>query len=229
MRKKIKFKSLILLIFVLSTSRYSLDIFADTSSENSLVTENKSTILDGEIGEWDPEITDKPNFNKSNLEIDGNIPNEENYYTISVTVPLEMEFFVLPNSKYALGSFHSPVYIIKNNGSKNMSVNVSSFTQNEEVNNEDTTPLYIAPVRYNDGRTQMELKLVTLVDMIYNRPDNEVDLTELNNQKELCRLNANEEKGVRFLSERWEIPEVESGKKQAISNFTVGFVFSINR
>lgn len=86
MRKKIKFKSLILLIFVLSTSRYSLDIFADTSSENSLVTENKSTILDGEIGEWDPEITDKPNFNKSNLEIDGNIPNEENYYTISVTV-----------------------------------------------------------------------------------------------------------------------------------------------
>ncbi len=53
--------------------------------------------------------------------------NEDDYYTISVTVPLNMEFYVLPNSQLAMGNFYSPTYTIKNNGSKNISVNISSF------------------------------------------------------------------------------------------------------
>lgn len=45
--KKFKFKMLIVMIFVLSLNQHSLDIFADKP------TQNESTILDGEIGEWD--------------------------------------------------------------------------------------------------------------------------------------------------------------------------------
>ena len=227
--KKKKLKILILLIISLTINQYSLDIFADTLSENVPIAENESTILDGEIGEWDPELSDKPNFKEEGLETNVPLPGEEDYYTISVTVPLDMEFFVVPNSNSALGSFHSPVYTVKNNGSKNISINVSSFNQNEEINAQDTAPLYIEKIKHGDGRTQMELKLVTLVDMVYNKFDKEVDLTMLNEQEELCQLGANEEKGLRFSSDLWEMPKVESDKEQAISNFTVGFTFSINR
>ena len=64
--KKFKFKMLIVMIFVLSLNQHSLDIFADKP------TQNESTILDGEIGEWDPDLNDNPNFD--NEEVDGHIP-----------------------------------------------------------------------------------------------------------------------------------------------------------
>ena len=106
--RKIKFKILILLMCFISINQYSLNVFADTPSDdipsvNTPSTENtnsptnknnSSTVLDGEIGEWDPRLDDdNPDFNNPELdEIDGHIPTEDEYYTISVTVPLNMEF-----------------------------------------------------------------------------------------------------------------------------------------
>ena len=145
----------------ISINQYSLNVFADTPSDdipsvNTPSTENtnsptnknnSSTVLDGEIGEWDPTLDDNPDFNNPELdEIDGHIPTENEYYTISVTVPLNMEFMVLPNSQSAFGNFYSPVYTIKNNGSKKISVNLSSFErQNNIASSNDTTPLYVEP------------------------------------------------------------------------------------
>lgn len=229
--EKIKYlKKIILIALVISINTSSLDIFANPPSGDSKINKNESTILDGEIGEWDPDLSDKPNFNENGLEVDANVPQQGDYYTISVTVPLNMEFYVIPNNQSALGSFASPIYTIKNNGSKNISVNVSSFNIKNEITDANTAPLYIKKVKHGDGRTQMELKLVSLVDMIYNKFDTEIDLTEpLNNPKELCRLDANKEKGIRFDSDFWEVPKVEANKEQAMSNFRVGFTFSINR
>ena len=237
--KKIKFKILILLIFALSTIQYPLDIFADTPSENPPVenppvTRNESTILDGEIGEWDPELTDNPNFDESGLEVDGNIPNKDEYYTISVTVPLNMEFYVLPNSHLARGSFFSPRYTIKNNGSKNISVAIDSFNLESEVKDDNTTPLYVEKVDSTDDKTQIELKMCAIQDLDqFWEVEEGIDLTNLgglaSSKKELYTLSANEEKGVKFDSEKWELPEVVSNKDKAISNFSAGFVFSIVR
>ena len=107
--RKIKFKILILLMCFISINQYSLNVFADTPSDdipsvNTPSTENtnsptnknnSSTVLDGEIGEWDPTLDDNPDFNNPELdEIDGHIPTENEYYTISVTVPLNMEFLI---------------------------------------------------------------------------------------------------------------------------------------
>ena len=50
---------LTLLVIIINTS--PLDVFANPPSEDDGVYKNKSTILDGEIGEWDPGISDKPN------------------------------------------------------------------------------------------------------------------------------------------------------------------------
>ena len=41
------------------------------------------------------------------------------------------------------GSFYSPMYTIKNNGSKNISVSIDSFERKCETLDSDTVPLYI--------------------------------------------------------------------------------------
>lgn len=230
--RKIKFKILILLIFALSTSQYSLDIFADTPSQNTPVTENESTILDGEIGEWDPTLNDNPNFNQDGLEIEGHKPQDGEYYTISVTVPLNMEFYVIQHQNLTEGNLFSPIYTIKNNGSKKISVNLSSFErQNNIASSNDTTPLYVEQINPTDNKTQMELRMCAIEDLNDGRINKEIDLTKLSTlspqDKELYVLNSNQEKGIKFAADDWELPQFASNKENAMSNFTSSFVFSI--
>ena len=227
--KKFKFKMLIVMIFVLSLNQHSLDIFADEP------TQNESTILDGEIGEWDPDLNDNPNFD--NEEVDGHIPKDNEYYTISVTVPVNMEFLVLHSSQLVFGKFISPMYTIKNNGSKNLSVSLDSFVREDSNIDDLSTPLYIERINSKDNRTQMELKMYGVED--FNRDeideiiDKEIDLTKINQlsdaEKKLYELGANEKKGIKFYSDRWELPQVENNKEKAMSNFNAGFIFSIVR
>lgn len=233
--KKIKYlRRFILIVLAISINISSLDVFANPPSENSKIYKNESTILDGEIGEWDPLLNDKPNFNQQDLEVDRNKPQQGDYYTISVTVPVNMEFYVLPNSQLVRGSFYSPVYNIKNNGSKNISVNISSFDIENGVDDKETTPLYVEKIDPNDNKTQIELKLCSIENLnTWWELGKKIDLTDLQqlneSEKELYTLSANEEKGVTFDSEKWELPELVSNKKKAVSNFRASFVFSINR
>mgnify|MGYP007097135546 FL=1 len=229
---KIKFlKNFIWLILIMIINISSLNVFANQPSEDDGIYKNESTILDGEIGEWDLEINNKPNFNEEGLEVDGDIPQREDYYTISVTVPVNMEFYVLPNSQLAMGSFYSPTYTIKNNGSKSISVNLSSFDMENGV---ETTPLYIEKINSTDTRTQIELKMCSIENLsTWWEIDKKIDLTKLDelgdSEKELYVLRANDEKGVTFDAEKWELPQIVSNKKKAVSNFRASFVFSINR
>ena len=233
MNKNSFFKKFILIVSVIIINTSSLDVFATPPSEDDQIYKNESTILDGEIGEWDPILDDKPKFNEEGLEVDGNLPEEGEYYTISVTVPLNMEFYVLPNSQLAFGSFYSPVYNIKNNGSKNISVNLSTFDIESGVEDEETTPLYVEKINSTDSRTQIELNICTVEDLdTWWEIDKKIDLTNLHqlgdSEKELYVLNANDEKGVTFDAEKWELPQIVSNKKKAVSNFRAGFTFSIN-
>ena len=229
--RKIKFKIMLILISIISINKYSLDIFADTVSRNTQNTPvNNTTILDGEIGEWDPTLNDKLDFSKH--EVDGKIPNTVEYYTISVTVPLNMEFMVLPNSQSAFGNFYSPVYTIKNNGSKKISVNLSSFErQNNIASSNDTTPLYVEQINPTDNKTQMELRMCAIENLNDGRINKEIDLTKLATlspqDKELYVLSSNQEKGIKFAADNWELPQFASNKEKAMSNFTSSFVFSI--
>ena len=233
MNKNSFFKKFILIVSVIIINTSSLDVFATPPSEDDQIYKNESTILDGEIGEWDPILDDKPKFNEEGLEVDGNLPEEGEYYTISVTVPLNMEFYVLPNSQLAFGSFYSPVCNIKNNGSKNISVNLSTFDIESGVEDEETTPLYVEKINSTDSRTQIELNICTVEDLdTWWEIDKKIDLTNLHqlgdSEKELYVLNANDEKGVTFDAEKWELPQIVSNKKKAVSNFRAGFTFSIN-
>lgn len=245
-----KLKILIIAILFISINKHPLDIFADIISDNTSSNStpvisiadtqtttnenNKSTMLDGEIGEWDPNLDDKPNFDKDDLEIDGNKPTQNDYYTISVTVPLNMEFYVLPNSDLAIGSFFSPTYKIKNNGSKDISVSINSFNQDNNTSNtdNDTAPLYVEETIDNDNKTQIKLEMCSVEDLdTWWQVNKKIDLTKLDSlndeQKKLYNLSANESKGLKFDSRRWELPQNETNKPKAMSNFNAGFVFSV--
>nr|WP_317331069.1 hypothetical protein [uncultured Romboutsia sp.] len=228
MRKyKLKYLTLILALCIVSNS---FDIFADTPNNQG----NSSTILDGEIGEWDPSINDKPDFSDFNdADLEGSKPTEGQYFTISATVPISMEFMVLPSSYSKLGSFFSPTYKIKNNGSKTLVVKLASFNEDtsKPIDEEKHAKLFIEKVKNYDERTQMELKLGTLDDTYWYDFSKEVDLTKINSlndeEKILCELSMNQEKNIKFNSEKWERPENEVLKKSAMSNFTATFEFAI--
>ena len=236
--KKNKLKILILML-TLCVATSTLNIAKTTSAtsgENTTVTGSGNTILDGEIGEWDPTLNDNPNFDTGEgseiTEIEGTIPNSNEYFTISVTVPLEMEFEVFPSSYLAFGSFFSPTYEIKNNGSKTVVAKIASFERDEsEVLGANETPLYIEEVVGGDGRTQMELNIGTVHPILQNQLTKEIDLTKIktldSDARTLYVLEKNETGKIKFSSNRWEIPEYESKKKSAVSSYTAGFEFSI--
>lgn len=193
--------------------------------------EEHSTTLDGQIGEWDP------NRFEDIEDIEGHIPQEDEYYTISVTVPLDMEFMVLKSSYSQFGNFYSPTYSIKNNGTKTLNVRVKSFERDETLGSEeDTDILHVGKVVQGDGKVQMELKIGTLKDKyatsISKEPFAPVDLTEDlkdSSNNLLCELTTNEAKLIKFDAKKWEIPKYESTEKKgnASSEFVAEFEFSI--
>lgn len=223
--KKNKFKCLIV-ILALCIANNPLKVLADTTNRN--IQQSGDTVLDGEIGEWDPGISGTPG---NGMDIEGDIPNSDEYFTISVTVPVAMEFMVLPSSTSPFGSFYSPNYTIKNNGSKTIVSKILSFEMDNIVNANDETPLYIEKVVGGNGRTQMELSICTLDGSILNNIDKKVDLTKIKSLNEeertLYELQANDSKQVKFHSDRWERPEYESNKDKAVSSYTALFEFSI--
>ena len=236
--KKIKCLILIVALFI---ARSQLYVFSETqnsgSNNNQNITgappQNGNITLDGQIGEWDPTDSDAPNFNDPNLEVEGTKPTQGQYYTISVTVPVSMEFFVLPNSQLAFGSFYSPEYSVTNNGSKTLEVKLNSFNRDENtVLQNDETPLHIKKLKSGDGETQMELRL-SAIDTYDKSKNKDIDLTKISslqgNDKKLYDLEKNQTKKVKFSADRWELPQYESKKDKAKSNFTAGFELSIKK
>lgn len=232
-----KLKSLILticfMIVVSSSNIYAtnraIDYETTTSGTTSPATAGGKTELDGKIGEWDPNDLEKPNFDDydDSSDIEGTIPNSGEYFTISMTVPLSMEFVVIPHNKDEFGLFYSPEYCIKNNGSKNVTVKVANIDQSKVVNDPDKTKLYIEEENHHDNKTQMELML-TALDTPQEKHVNLYDLTSLNEeQKTLCTLGANEVEKIKFDCDSWEIPKYASNKPEAETNFSLRFEFSV--
>lgn len=236
-----KLKSLILtMCFMLAVS--STDIYATnraidyettTSGTSSPPTAGGKTELDGKIGEWDPNDSDKPNFDdydddQSNIE--GTIPGSDKYFTISVTVPLEMRFVVLPNSTNYRGSFYSPEYNIKNNGSKTVAVKVKNVTESSISSSisSDKAPLYVKKMVQGDNECQIELFLRAIDDK--NKKDIQLygDLTQLSEEERtLYDLEANETKKMKFYARMWDLPQYEVRKDEAEANFTLSLEFSV--
>lgn len=211
--------------------------------------------LEGGIGEWGPGKDDKlPNFNETTgsekLDVD-NKPEEGQYFTISATVPLNMEFLIKnenENGSSPNGKFITPYYKVTNNGSHKLKVHFESFeyansktTKTSGLVKEDLAPLYVvSQPQKNNGKVEMKLNLT------YDRPSNSylkrIDLVPPTNsptitsrllkssnsvEQELGELDPNEQARLYYGSDLWESPKSENVTKGVEANFNLKLAFSI--
>ena len=221
--------------------------------------ENKgsnSVELDGGIGEWGLDKDDSlPDFDKPETgdkpAVD-NEPEKGEYFTISATVPLGMEFLIknkdeqYGNSYY--GKFITPYYKVVNNGSHTLKVHFESFEYATSSNNRNSNlitekldPLYVVetPIK---GNKRVEMKL----NLTYDRPSNSylkrIDLIPTNSStitsrllkssnsvaQELGELDPNEQARLYYGSDLWETPKSEGINKGVEANFNLKLAFSID-
>lgn len=211
--------------------------------------------LEGGIGEWGPNKDNSlPNFNEAEssdkTEIDNKL-QEGQYFTISATVPLKMEFLIQNRNENGLaseGKFITPYYKVTNNGSHKLKVHFESFeyatsstTKTSDLLKEELEPLYVvSQPQKNNGKVEMKLNLT------YDRPSNSylkrIDLVPPENsstitsrllkssnsvEQELGELDPNEQARLYYGSDLWESPKSEGITKGVEANFNLKLAFSI--
>ena len=211
--------------------------------------------LEGGIGEWGPNKDNSlPNFNEAEssdkTEIDNKL-QEGQYFTISATVPLKMEFLIQNRNENGLaseGKFITPYYKVTNNGSHKLKVHFESFeyansktTKTSDLVKEDLAPLYVvSQPQKNNGKVEMRLNLT------YDRPSNSylkrINLVPPENsstitsrllkssnsvEQELGELDPNEQARLYYGSDLWESPKSEGITKGVEANFNLKLAFSI--
>lgn len=211
--------------------------------------------LEGGIGEWGPDKDSSlPNFNETTgsekLDVDNKL-EEGQYFTISATVPLNMEFLIKnenENGSSPNGKFITPYYKVINNGSHKLKVHFESFeyatskaTKTSGLVKEDLAPLYVvSQPEKNNGKVEMKLNLT------YDRPSNSylkrINLVPPENSstitsrllkssnsvaQELGELDPNEQARLYYGSDLWESPKSENVTKGVEANFNLKLAFSI--
>ena len=211
--------------------------------------------LEGGIGEWGPD-KDKnlPNFNGTEGSEKPDVDNElqeGQYFTISATVPLNMEFLIKnenENGSSPNGKFITPYYKVINNGSHKLKVHFESFeyatsstTKTSGLITEKLEKLYVVdnPTR---GNKQVEMRL----NLTYDRPSNSylkrIDLIPTNSptitsrllkssnsvEQVLGLLDPNEQARLYYGSDLWESPKSEGINKGVEANFNLKLAFSID-
>lgn len=210
--------------------------------------------LEGGIGEWGPDKDSSlPNFNgatgSEKLDVDNKL-EEGQYFTISATVPLNMEFLIKnenENGSSPNGKFITPYYKVINNGSHKLKVHFESFeyansktTKTSDLVKEELEKLYVVdnPTPKNN---MVEMKL----NLTYDRPSNSylkrIDLIPTNsptitsrllkskktNEEMLGELDPNEQARLYYGSDLWETPKSENVTKGVEANFNLKLAFSI--
>ena len=210
--------------------------------------------LEGGIGEWGPGKDDKlPNFNETTgsekLDVD-NKPEEGQYFTISATVPLNMEFLIKnenENGSSPNGKFITPYYKVINNGSHKLKVHFESFeyatskaTKTSGLVKEDLAQLYVvSQPEKNNNMVEMRLNLTydrpsnSYLKRIYLIPTNSSTITSRllkssnSVEQELGELDPNEQARLYYGSDLWETPKSENVTKGVEANFNLKLAFSI--
>lgn len=216
---------------------------------------SNSVELDGGIGEWGPDKDNKlPNFNGTEGSEKPDVDNalqEGQYFTISATVPLNMEFLIKnenENGSSPNGKFITPYYKVINNGSHKLKVHFESFeyatsstTKTSGLITEKLEKLYVV-----DNPTPNNNKVEMKLNLTYDRPSNSylkrINLVPPENsstitsrllkssnsvEQELGELDPNEQARLYYGSDLWESPKSEGITKGVEANFNLKLAFSI--
>ncbi|WP_317327191.1 hypothetical protein [Turicibacter sanguinis] len=196
---------------------------------NNISNKNETIILDGMIGPYDPNDPDSendPNFSEIlDEELEGHIP--DNYYTISVTVPTNMNFAVV--SGFGRGQFYSPIYKIENKATRPIHISVVGLEE-ELIEGDELQKLYLRKPIPNDNYTEIELYLEmknTQLSLI-----NKVLISDQLNQgiqpNYLGTLDMKQSGTLQFISNNWDVPGLDAPNKHAQNNFNIKLEFSLN-
>lgn len=211
--------------------------------------------LEGGIGEWGPDKDSSlPNFNgatgSEKLDVDNKL-EEGQYFTISATVPLNMEFLIKnenENGSSPNGKFITPYYKVINNGSHKLKVHFEAFeyatsstTKTSGLITEKLEKLYVV-----DNPTPNNNKVEMKLNLTYDRPSNSylkrINLVPPENsstitsrllkssnsvEQELGELDPNEQARLYYGSDLWESPKSEGITKGVEANFNLKLAFSI--
>lgn len=216
---------------------------------------SNSVELDGGIGEWGPDKDNNlPNFNGTEGSEKPDVDNElqkGEYFTISATVPLNMEFLIKnenENGSSPNGKFITPYYKVINNGSHKLKVHFESFeyatsstTKTSGLITEKLEKLYVV-----DNPTPNNNKVEMKLNLTYDRPSNSylkrINLVPPENsstitsrllkssnsvEQELGELDPNEQARLYYGSDLWESPKSEGITKGVEANFNLKLAFSI--
>lgn len=217
---------------------------------------SNSVELDGGIGEWGPDKDSSlPNFNETTGSEKTDVDNalqEGQYFTISATVPLNMEFLIKnenENGSSPNGKFITPYYKVINNGSHKLKVHFESFeyatsstTKTSGLITEKLEKLYVV-----DNPTPNNNKVEMKLNLTYDRPSNSylkrINLVPPENsstitsrllkssnsvEQELGELDPNEQARLYYGSDLWESPKSEGINKGVEANFNLKLAFSID-
>ena len=212
--------------------------------------------LEGGIGEWGPDKDNNlPNFNGTEGSEKPDVDNElqkGEYFTISATVPLNMEFLIKnenENGSSPNGKFITPYYKVINNGSHKLKVHFESFeyatsstTKTSGLITEKLEKLYVV-----DNPTPNNNKVEMKLNLTYDRPSNSylkrINLVPPENsstitsrllkssnsvEQELGELDPNEQARLYYGSDLWESPKSEGITKGVEANFNLKLAFSID-
>ncbi len=193
-----------LVIFMKTDYNIAFSATSNGESENRPdIPKNPGVELDGVIGEWDlrEEVSGKLN-NLADDEIEGKKPNSGEYFTISVTVPTNMEFGVYrSSSNVVMGSFYSPKYKVVNNGSKTL--NIRAGLDTTPTNGQENT-LFVDKPTLGNGRVEIDLGLSYTNGDKKARIDLTGDLNTSENRRDVGIISANEEAEITFVADNWE-------------------------
>ncbi len=200
------------------------DLNANTPSRNENIT------LDGMIGPYDPNDPDKvndPDFDDVDpSDLEGELP--VNYYTIAVTVPTNMHFTVV--SGFGRGQFYSPKYTIENKATRPIHVSVKGLTEQNVVESNEFTKLYLkTPVHYDDN-TEIDLYLSMLNTSTSHKKQvrlSEFDATSATENHYLGVLGLKQSGILQFESKSWDVPGLDAPDKHAKNDFTLQLEFSL--
>lgn len=202
---------------------------------------NNNVELDGAIGQWEPENNELPNFESDdNLVSIENRPTRGSYFTISATVPLQMDFLIKnqnENGSSPYGKFITPYYNIKNNGSYPLYIEVESFEDAQSNRTSDLVDgplekLYVAEPQ--SGNRKVEMRLHLTYDRVSNSYLNKIDLHSLNknakaSMRTLGTIDPNEVARLYYGSDLWETPKSENIQTGVASTFKLKLAFSLKK
>lgn len=214
-----------------------------TGNGSSNVTEpvTDSVQLDGAIGQWEPDNNELPDFEiNDNLVSVENRPTRGSYFTISATVPLQMDFLIKnqnENGSSPNGKFITAYYNVKNNGSYPLKIELESFEPAQSTRTYDLVDgplekLYVKEPEKGNGKVEMRLHLT--YDRISNSYLNKIDLHSFNknaksSMRTLGTIDPNEVARLYYGSDLWETPKSENIKTGVASTFKLKLAFSLQK